>query len=300
MLESYLGELAALATAFFWTITALAFEAAGRRVGSLSVNVLRLGLGLLFLTLYTGFFRGAFFPSDATTHAWIWLSISGIVGLVLGDFLLFKAFIMIGSRISMLIMALVPPMTALMGWLIMGESLTAMNFLGMTLTVGGIAMVILVRNPGQNHFTLSRPISGILIAVGGALGQAIGLVLSKYGMGDYDAFLATQIRIIASVVGFCAIIFLVRRWRSIGLALLDKRAMGNISLGAFFGPFLGVSFSLIAVQYTTTGVAATIMALVPVLIIGPAVLVFKEKVTLREVTGAFIAVAGVAVLFLWK
>jgi drug/metabolite transporter (DMT)-like permease len=300
MLESYHGELAALATALFWTVTAIAFEAAGRRVGSLSVNVLRLGLGLLFLTLYSGIFRGALYPAGASTHAWIWLSVSGIVGLVLGDFLLFKAFIILGSRISMLIMALVPPMTALSGWLIMGEALTAMNYLGMALTVGGIGMVILVRNPGQNHFTLSRPVSGILIAVGGALGQAIGLVLSKYGMGDYDAFLSTQIRIIAGVVGFCVIIFLARRWRHVAQALTDGKAMGNISLGAFFGPFLGVSFSLIAVQYTTAGVAATIMALVPVLIIAPAVIVFKEKVTLREVIGACIAVAGVAVLFLWK
>ncbi|MFH1756048.1 MAG: DMT family transporter [Candidatus Latescibacterota bacterium] len=300
MFDSYLGELAALTTAFFWTVTALAFEAAGRRVGSLSVNVLRLGIGLIFLTLFSGIFRGAAFPVDATLHAWVWLSASGIVGLVLGDFLLFKAFIILGSRVAMLIMALVPPMTALMGWLIMGESLTAMNYLGMVLTLSGIAMVILVRTPGRNHFKLSRPVSGILVAVGGAFGQAAGLVLSKYGMGDYDAFLATQIRIIAGVTGFCVIIFLARRWRYVGRALTDRKAIGNITLGAFFGPFLGVSFSLIAIQYTTTGVAATIMALVPVLIIAPAVLIFKEKVTLREVLGAVIAVMGVAVLFLWK
>lgn len=300
MPESYLGELAALATAFFWTVTALAFEAAGRRIGSLSLNLLRLCLGLLFLTLYTGFFRGAFYPVGASAHLWFWLSASGLIGFVLGDFLLFKAFILIGSRISMLIMALVPPMTAMMGWLIMGETLTAMNYLGMALTVGGIAMVILVRNPGENHFSLSRPVSGILVAIGGALGQAVGLVLSKYGMGDYDAFLCTQIRIVTGVIGFCVIIFLTQRWRFVGRALRDKKAMGNISLGAFFGPFLGVSFSLIAVQYTTTGVAATIMALVPVLIIAPAVIVFKEKVTLREVIGAIVAVSGVAVLFLWK
>jgi len=300
MPDAHIGEFAALATAFFWTITALAFEAAGRRVGSLSLNLLRLAAGLIFLTLFSGLFRGAFYPVGASAHIWFWLSLSGLIGFVLGDFLLFKAFILIGSRVSMLIMALVPPLTALMGWLIMGESLTAMNYLGMSLTVGGIAMVILVRQPGRNRFSLSRPVSGVLAALGGALGQAVGLVLSKYGMGDYDAFLCTQIRIITGTIGFCVVIFLTRRWRYVGRALRDKKAMGNLSLGSFFGPFLGVSFSLIAVQYTTTGVAATIMALVPVLIIVPAVVLFKEKVTLREVIGAIVAVAGVAVLFLWK
>ncbi|NIM20273.1 MAG: EamA family transporter [Candidatus Latescibacteria bacterium] len=300
-MESYLGEFAALATAFFWTVTALAFEAAGKRVGSLSVNVIRLCIGFVFLSVCLYAFRGSAFPVDASAHAWLWLSISGLVGLVLGDFLLFKAFIRIGSRISMLIMASVPPLTALIGWLIMGEILTPTNYFGMALTIGGIALVVLERNPARRQqVKFSRPVSGVLVAFGGALGQAVGLVLSKYGMGDYDAFSATQIRLIAGIVGFCLITFLARAWGRVTTALIDRKAVMNISLGAFFGPFLGVSFSLLAIQYTTAGVAATIMAIVPVLIIPPSVLLFKEKVTMKEVLGAFIAVAGVAVLFLWK
>jgi len=195
-------------------------------------------------------------------------------------------------------MASVPPLTALMGRLILGEHLSLRGYAGMILTVLGIIIVVLVRSPGRNQLRLSHSFSGILYAFGGALGQAIGLVLSKFGMGDYDPFSATQIRIIAGLVGFSILFFFLRAWRPLGSSLKDRRAMQSVTVGSFFGPFLGVSFSLLSVQYTETGVAATIMAIVPVIIIPPAILLFKENVTFREILGAFIAVAGVAVLLL--
>jgi drug/metabolite transporter (DMT)-like permease len=297
---SYTGELAALATACFWTITALSFEVAGKRIGSLSLNLIRLCTGFVFLTVFLALFRRAPFPVDAAVHNWVWLSISGVIGFTFGDFLLFKGFILIGSRISMLIMALVPPITALIGWAVMGERLTPANLLGMALVVGGISLVVIERSPSRGQVKLSRPIRGVLAAFGGAVGQAVGLVLSKYGMGDYDAFAATQIRIIAGTAGFCVVVSVMGLWRRVGSALRDGNAMGAMSLGSFFGPFLGVSFSLLAVKYTATGIAATIMAIVPVLIIAPSALLFKERVTPREIVGAVVAVAGVAVLFLLK
>ena len=293
----YTGELAALGTAFFWTITALAFEFAGKRVGSVSLNLIRLCIGFAFLTVFLAVYRGAPLPLDATFHHWFWLSLSGLVGFTIGDYLLFKSFILIGSRISMLIMALVPPLTALIGWVVMGERLSPANFLGMALVIGGISFVVLERSPSQGQVKFSRPLRGILAAIGGAVGQAVGLVLSKYGMDDYNAFAASQIRIIAGSLGFCVVISAMGLWRRVGSALRDRIAMRTMTLGAFFGPFLGVSFSLVAVKYTATGIAATIMAMVPVLIIAPSVLLFKEKVTAREIIGALVAVAGVAVLF---
>jgi drug/metabolite transporter (DMT)-like permease len=295
---SYTGELAALGTAFFWTITALSFEIAGKRVGSLSLNLIRLCIGFTFLTGFLALYRGAPLPLDATLHQWVWLSLSGVIGFTIGDFLLFKSFILIGARISMLIMALVPPLTALIGWAIMDEKLSPANFLGMVMVVGGISFVVLDRSPDQKQVKLSRPLRGILAALGGAVGQAVGLVLSKYGMADYSAFAASQIRIIAGTTGFAVVITVMQLWPRVGSALHDKKAMGTMTLGAFFGPFLGVSFSLLSVKHTATGIAATIMAIAPVLIIAPSAVLFKEKVTLREIVGALVAVAGVAVLFL--
>jgi drug/metabolite transporter (DMT)-like permease len=299
-MEAYYGELAGLATAVFWTVTALSFEVAGKRVGTLSLNLIRLFMGFVFLSMFLAVSRGTPVPAGATAHNWIWLSISGVIGFTMGDLLLFKGFILIGARVSMLIMALVPPITALIGWIVMGETLTPANILGMALVLTGISMVILERSPGGGQVAFSHPLRGILAASGGAVGQAVGLVLSKYGMRGYDAFAATQVRIIAGLAGFLVVVTAMGFWGRIKLALRDGKAMGTMSLGAFFGPFLGVSFSLIAVKYTTTGVAATLMALVPVLIIAPSVVLFREKVTIREIAGALIAVAGVSVLFLWK
>ena len=104
--HSYLGEIAALLTAACWTVTAMAFEKAGKRVGALSLNLIRLIIGLLFLALYNVVMQGEIVPV-ATGYQWFWLVTSGLVGFVLGDLFLFRAFILIGARISMLIMSLV-------------------------------------------------------------------------------------------------------------------------------------------------------------------------------------------------
>jgi len=293
-----LGEFAALVTAVCWTVTALSFEAAGNKVGSLAVNLLRLCIAFVFLSVFCLVTRGLPLPLDASPRTWLWLSLSGLVGFSLGDLCLFRAFVVIGARISSLLMSMVPPLTALIGWALMGETLSLRNIVGMILVVGGIALVVLERNPGNKQIRLSHPVSGILLGLGGAVGQAVGLVFSKYGMGSYNPFAATQIRVIAGIVGFSFLFFLIRAWPRAGAAIRNRRAMFPISLGAFFGPFLGVSFSLQAIQHTLVGVDSSIMAIVPVLIILPAIILFKEKVTFREVVGAVIAVAGVTLLFL--
>ena len=298
MLASRLGEFAALLTAFCWTFGALSFEAACKRSGALSVNWIRLVVSYIILSLFCVLYRGLWFPVDETQHAWFWLSRSGLVGFAVGDFLLFRAFVILGARLSMLIMAVVPPMTALIGWIVLGESLTALAYLGMVLTVGGIVLVVLQRNKIHGGIRLSHPVSGVLFALGGAAGQSVGLVVSKYGMGAYDAFAASQIRNLAGIIGFTLIVTLGGRWPHIVRTLKNRKAMLYTTGGALMGPALGVAFSLLAVQHTTAGVASTIMSIVPVLIIPPAILLFKERVSLREIIGAFVAVAGVTVLFL--
>ncbi|HOZ15346.1 MAG TPA: DMT family transporter [Tenuifilaceae bacterium] len=304
-ISNYPGELAALLTAVFWTITALAFESASRKVGSLSVNLIRLFAAFIFLSLYAWAVRGVPFPTDAGTHQWIWLSISGLVGFVLGDLFLFQSYVVLNARISMLIMSLAPPMAAAIGWFTMGETLTGKQGIGMVLIFIGIALVILKREiPDENgngngrKIKLNYPIGGLLLAFGGALGQAGGLVLSKFGMQTYDVVASVQIRVITGVVGFALIFLFLNKWNMLFSALKNGKAMKRLSVGAFFGPFLGVSFSLLAVRYTTTGVASALMSIVPVLIIAPSVLIFKEKVNFKEMIGAVITVIGVITFFL--
>jgi drug/metabolite transporter (DMT)-like permease len=297
-LDNNLGEFAALLTAFFWTVTSLSFESASHKIGSIAVNILRLIIGFIFLSVFTLIRRGLILPVDASYDNWIWLSLSGLVGFVFGDLFLFKSYTIIGSRFSMLIMTLVPPITTLFSFIILGERLTLLHYLGMTLTFSGIAMAIFSRNGKGEKLSLKLSPKGILYAFGGAVGQALGLVLSKFGLKNYDPFAATQIRIIAGIFGYTMLVTILVRWGNVLKATRNKEGMLLTSLGAFFGPFLGVSFSLIAVKYTEAGIASTIMALVPVFIILPAIIFYKQKVTLTEFLGAIVSVGGVALFFL--
>ncbi len=294
---SHAGELAALATAVFWTATALFFEMASKRVGSLAVNMIRLVFAFVFLFVFTWIYRGNPLPTDATNFNWIWLSLSGLVGFVMGDYFLFRAYAMINSRIGMLVMTLVPPITAIIGFALLGETLSFKSLLGMFLTVSGISLSVFTRPVNGKRIKFSYPVTGLLFALGGAVGQAVGLVLSKYGMKSYDAFAATQIRSIAAIAGFAIIILIMKKGFLIKNAIRDKKGMIGITGGSFFGPFLGVSFSLLAVQLTKTGIASTIMAIVPILIILPSIMIFKQKVTPLEILGAFISVGGVVLFF---
>jgi drug/metabolite transporter (DMT)-like permease len=300
----YFGEIAALLTAVFWTVTSMSFESAGKKVGSLSVNLIRLVLAFFIYGIVNYFRRDMFLPTDAGFERWMWLALSGLIGFVMGDLLLFQAFVVIGARISMLIMALTPPITAFVGWMVLGEVLSPMNWVGMIVTLTGISIVILKREKKEIDSTKRRKITtnysfaGILLAFGGAVGQGVGLVLSKKGMGQYDAFAASHIRVITGMIGFAVIILITKRYGKVWKAIQHKPAMKRIALGSMFGPFLGVSFSLLAIQNTQAGIAATIMSIVPVLIIPPAILFFHEKVNWKEIIGAVITVGGVAIFFL--
>ena len=296
-----IGAIAALATAVSWTITALAFEYAGKRIGAFALNFLRLALGFVLLGLWCLVTQGSFLPLSAPSSAWIWLSASGIVGLVIGDLLLFQAFIDIGSRIAMLIYASAPALTAVLGFGILGEKIAGLGLLGMALTLAGIAVVVLGKGnggEGRHAKTKALRLRGFLCAAGGALGQAGGLILSKIGAGNMDPFAGTEIRVTAALAGFGILLAATGAWKGTLSALKDRKAVASLGLGSFFGPFLGVSLSLLAVQKTETGVAAAIMSIIPVLIIAPSALLYSERVKLREIFGSVLAVAGVFVLFL--
>ena len=289
------GQLAALATAVCWTFGALCFEYSSKKIGSLSLNVIKMYLAFALFTVFAWIFRGSPFPTDASGFAWLWLSLSGIIGFVLGDLFLFKAFATIGARTSMLIMALVPPITALMGFFLLSETLALRHCLGMAITLSGVATVILTSKSGTKQ--LKHPVRGLVYAFIGMAGQAVGLVLSKYGMGEYNAFSATQIRIFAGLIGFTLLMFHLKGWGQLKSAFKDIPAMRYTAIGSVLGPFLGVYLSLLAVQNTSTGIASTIMMIVPVLIIPFSILLFNEKVNLREIVGAIVAVTGTAIMF---
>lgn len=296
--QAYLGEIAAIGTAICWTFNVMAFEAAGKKVGSLSVNYIRFLIAFPLLTLTALLTRGVALPVDATTPAWFYLSLSGLIGFVLGDIFLFQALVEIGSRISLLIKSLGPPLAALAGFLIMGESISSLGLMGILITMIGVSLVILSRSPQEKKVKFNRPLRGIVFALLGAVGQALGLVFSKLGMGSYNPLAASQIRMIAAFIAFSILITFGKKWPEIRTAFRDRKAIGNIAIGAVLGPFIGVALSLVALQYAPAGVVSSLTSMSPILIIPFSIAIFKEKVLPKEILGALISIIGVVILFL--
>ncbi|MCL2502702.1 MAG: DMT family transporter [Bacteroidales bacterium] len=311
---NYIGECIAIMVACSWTCTALFFEYAGNRIGALQVNFIRLIFGGLMLGGLLWFSSGHLLPQGADTQTWMWMSLSGLVGFVFGDLCLLYSYTLITSRFSQLIMTMAPPFAAVFGFMILDEQTGPMGLLGMSITLTGIAISVLKRSnrtKGSAGLALHLPLRGVLLALGGALGQGLGIVLSKKGMlcyeqslgtpeffGHYIPFAATQMRIITGIIGFALIILLTGRIPVLIKAIRDGKGMWATLGGSFFGPFLGVSLSLTAVRYTETGIASTIMATVPILILIPYVLIYKQKPKWIEVLGAILCVLGVACFFI--
>lgn len=293
-----IGEMAALGTAICYTLNGVCFEIAGKKVGSLAVNFIRLVIGFFLLSIFTYFYRGQILPFDASLHNWTFLGISGAIGFFIGDLFLFQSYLEIGTRVAMLIMATSPPITALLGYIFLGEKISMIGILGMMLTIFGISLVILNKDTDEKKIKLNHSIKGLVYAFLGALGQSVGMIFSKIGIGDYSPLAATQIRIIAGFIGFLILFQYMGKWGDLKIAVKDKKSMQFISLGALFGPFLGVSLQLFSLQHTTAGISATITSIMPITIIPFSIFLYKEKIKFREIVGAAISIVGVAVLFL--
>ena len=324
----FLGELISLFVALSWTATALFAEVGSKRMGSLPFNTIRMTMSLLLLVLTLWLVMGVPYPRYADGGTWGWLLLSGVVGYVIGDYCLMQGYIHIGSRFGQLFMTLSAPTAAITGRILLGEQLRPVAILGMVITLSGIAMSILSKSDDSEHhvFRFKLPAKGIFYAAMAGICQGFGLVLSKIGLQHYDAslaalgiaqdavmegallrlpasicvpFAATTIRAYIGLAGFFLSLMLFSKdgLAKLRSAVRDRKAMWCVFVSTIFGPFIGVSASLLATQYTATGIAQTLFALTPILIIAPAAILFHQKVTVREVIGACISVVGVCLFF---
>jgi EamA-like transporter family. len=162
---------------------------ASPRIGSFSTNFLKLIFGFIFLSAAALLTRGLMFPVDANSKNWIYLILSGAVGFFIGDYFMLKAYIEIGVRVSMLMMATSPPLTALLEFILFHESISLKSILGMMLTILGISIVILSKDVSNEKIKIKYSFKGLLFAFIGAFGQAIGLILSKNRHRRFKMFL---------------------------------------------------------------------------------------------------------------
>ncbi|MBQ6761939.1 MAG: DMT family transporter [Bacteroidales bacterium] len=308
----HLGEIISLIVAVSWTVTAIFADKASHRIGSMSTNVIRLTLASVFLAILLWITLGHPYPVYADGKAWLWLGLSALVGYVFGDWCLFNCYLSIGARFGQLFMTLAPPMAAIAGWAMLGETLTWKSMLAMAVTLSGIAISILSRGEGHK-VKLALPLKGVLLGLGAGAGQGVGLVLSKIGMQHYEAavpvvapelmapmlpFASTMIRALIGSAGFLCLMALQKDLPRLKAAVQDRKGLSYAVILTLFGPVFGVSLSLMAVQYTDAGIASTLMALTPVLIILPYAIMYKQKIRLKEIIGVTVSMIGVAMFFL--
>lgn len=314
----FVGETIALFVALSWTATALFAEVASKRMGSLPLNTLRMTMSLILLSVTLWIMMGTPWPRYADGATWMWLALSGVVGYVIGDYCLMQGYIYIGSRLGQLFMTLSAPTAALTGRLLLGETMSPRAIVGMMVTLSGIALSILSKG-GEGTLSFNLPKRGIFFAAVAGICQGFGLVLSKIGLEHYHAalatttsqlsalniqiyvpFAATFIRASVGLVGFFLLLRIFNSdWREkLRHAATDRKAMWCLLGATVFGPFIGVSASLLATMYTSTGIAQTLFALTPVLIIVPSAILFHERVTAKEIAGAVLSVAGVSLFFI--
>jgi len=296
---NFIGEVAGLATSFFFAITAIIFSEASQMIGSQVTNRVRLVLALVYLILLNLLLFGEPLPFSADSSRWFWLGLSGVIGLALGDAFLFQSYVSVGARLGSLLLALAPIFGSIIAWIFFGETLSLPQIAGIVLALAGIGWVVTSHEEPADT-PRGHTQRGVFFGVMAGLGQAVGLVLSKQGMiGNFSPFQANAIRMSAAAV----FIWLWAAAEGQAGATLQAirgqpKALQLIALGAVVGPVLGVSASLLAVQHAEIGVASTLMALPPVIVLPISYFVFKEKVGWQGMAGTLLAIAGVAALFL--
>lgn len=300
-----LGEIAALMTAVCYSISSIFFTFAGRKFGPVISNRIRLVIAILLLGITHWIVFGSPIPINAGLERWFWLGISGIVGLAIGDLFLFQTYVTLGPRLGLLFLSLAPAIAALLAWLILGETLSAGNILGIALTLAGIAWVVLagtVNNKSSdehNSVLPKRSVKGIISGLIAATGQAFGVVLAKNGLkGDFPALSANVLRMTAAFVALWLVTIIQGQVMStIQQAQGQKSGLLYILGGAIFGPLIGVSLSLFAIQNISIGVASTIIALPPIFLLPIGHFVFKEHISWQAIMGTLLAIVGVGMLF---
>lgn len=299
----FLGETAALLTAACWACTSILFGFAVRHLGAFRMNLIRVTLAAVMLGGLTLLLFGTGWLVAARPRDLLVLAISGWVGLTLGDWAYFQSLDLLGPRVGTLFNTLSPPLTVLLGIFVLHEHPGWRELAGMALTITGVAWVVLER-PADGTPRGHR-IRGTACGVLGAIGLAVALVMAKAGMSSHGSAAggiaplpAAAVRMTAAMLASFALAAVTRRVTASISPGRDRRVIAATIGATILGPGVGVWLSLVAVQHTQVGVASTLIAAVPVLVLPLVVFVQKERVSPRAVFGALLAVAGVAVLFL--
>ncbi len=295
-----LGQIFALLTAACWAHNSIAYTLAGRRVGSSATTHIRLWIALPALLIIHQILLGTPFPFSAPPAALTALALSGLIGFFIADILIFRAFLDIGPRETMVIMTLSPIFAALLSWIFLGEGLTPPQLTGIAVTLSGIIAVILVRTDGGSGPRSRQLLQGLLAAFLGAATQGAGMVLARSGL-DYgiSPVSGNTVRVAAGLAGLILFAALRGQFRQDFRRMADRRALLWIASGALIGPVLGMGLSLYAMTAAPVGIVTTLMQVSPIFLLPADRWIFHKKIPPAAAGGTLLAVAGTALLILW-
>jgi drug/metabolite transporter (DMT)-like permease len=301
------GELAALSCSVLWAACSLAFASAGCRVGAGGVNQLRIYLALVALGALHPLVVGLPWPAGISDRQLITLALSGLAGLAVGDYFLFRCMTVVGPRIGTLLMASSPVFTALLAWAAFDETILLFGVLGMAVTLGGVVLVLVDRRAVEGWQAAPGDRRALAVSFGflGALGQSAGFLLTRHGMAAegvdelvVPAFSVTLVRMASAALALTLTSAMFGRFGAVVRAVRDRRAFGLIAIGAVFGPILGVWMSVVAVHHAKAGIAATLMSLAPVLMLPIGRIAYGSRPGVLGVVGTLVAVGGATLLVL--
>jgi len=300
MFSAFQGEFAAIATTFFWTASYILFTISVRIAGPKWLNRWRLLVSVVLLLLVHWIVYETPLPLGADLGRWGWLTLSGVVGFAISDAFLFRALLHLGAHRTSLVTALIPVMSAMLAWTIFGEQLTLAQILSSGVIVAGISLVVSARPSGENEPAARKEVLlGVLFALGTVLTQSLRYILSKQALGgEFPALSANVIQILAATIAVWLAALVGGNWKKDLEVFRDRKAAFSMIGGAMAGPFIGVTLSMVALAKAQIGIASTLMALPPVLLLPFAYFVLKENVGPRAIAGTAMAIGGVACLFL--
>ncbi len=246
--------------------------------------------------------------SSEYSATWMWLCLSGVVGLTIGDYFAFAMYRVLGARIGSVLTTFAPAAALLLGALIIDERISLIGIFGIIITITGVNFVSLGKRerekiPDHGHGSIAY---GIITGILAALCQGAGLVLAKKGMLAHETvqvnpFHASFIRLFAASSSLFLFTFIRGKTSEIFNPIITNKNMGvkYAVIGTIFGPVAGVCLSLFTVYFIDPSVAQTIFSLVPAFAFILSVIFFREKITYRSMAGLVVAIVGVVIL-IWR
>lgn len=294
----FIGEISALITAILWAVSSYFFSNAINKIGSLSVNFLRLLISLLLLIPTIFIFN---IWDTISLRQIILLMLSGVVGLSIGDALFFKSLEFLSPRIGTLVTSLSPAVSAIMAYFFLSERISLINVMGIVIALSGVMLVVFKKEENTGNAKNTKELNkGLLYAFLYTLGQGGGIILARFAYDEkpVNSITATAVRIFpAALVLLPFFLLKVKTFRPKIIFQNDVKIFKNVLTATVLSAYIGMVLMLVSVTQTSIAVASTIMGTVPIIQLLISKYYFKDRLTFRSYAGAIINVAGIIILF---